>query len=132
MRRIAGGAISAKNTAHAIPSGAPIATAPNVTISDPRIMGNIPHVPAAKLSAGSQTLPVKKGKPASAKKGTPWLKTKTIIKKIAKIDEIAHTSKINWMKRSLASLVLDLRSARTGVLDVAYDSFAEKKRGGDA
>jgi hypothetical protein len=36
------------------------------------------------------------------------------------------------MKRSLAFLILDLRSARTGVLDVAYDSFAEKKRGGDA
>jgi hypothetical protein len=36
------------------------------------------------------------------------------------------------MKRSLASLVLDLRRARTGVLDVAYDSFAEKRGGGDA
>jgi hypothetical protein len=92
-------------------------------------MGNIPHVPAAKLSAGNQTFPVKKLKPASPKKGTPWLKTKTIIKKIAKIDEIAHTSKINWMKRSPAALVPDLRSVRTAVLDVARHSFAKKKGG---
>jgi hypothetical protein len=92
--------------------------APNVTISDPRIIGNIPHVPAAKLSAGSQTLVVKKLKPDSAKKGTPWLKTKMIIKKIAKIEEIAHNSKSNWMKRSAASLVLDLRSVCTALLDV--------------
>jgi hypothetical protein len=82
------------------------------------MMGNIPHVPAAKLSAGSQTLVVKKLEPASAKKGTPWLKTKTIIKKIAKIEEIAHTSKINWMKRSRTSRVLDLRSVCTALLDV--------------
>jgi hypothetical protein len=81
-------------------------------------MGNTPHVPAAKLSAGNQTLFVKKLEPASAKKGTPWLKTKTIIKKIAKIEEIAHTSKINWMKRSPASRVPDLRSVRTALLNV--------------
>ena len=120
-----------ENTAHAIPSGAPIATAPSVTISDPKIMGNIPQVPAAKLSAGNQTLPVKKLKPASAKNGIPWLKTKTIIKKIAKIDEIAHNSKIHLMKRSPTALVLVLRSVRTSILDVIHRSFAKKRRGGD-
>jgi hypothetical protein len=92
--------------------------APTVTISDPTIMGSIPHVPAAKLSAGNQTLPVKKPKPASAKKGTPWLKTKTIIKKMAKIEEIAHTSKSHWIKRSPTTLDLVLRRVPTSMLAV--------------
>ena len=95
------------------------------------MIGNIPHVPAAKLSAGSQTLLVKKLNPASAKKGTPWLKTKTIIKKIAKIDEIAHTSKIPWMKRSPTTLVLVLRSVCTALLDVITITPLLKKGGGD-
>jgi hypothetical protein len=75
-------------------------------------------VPAAKLSVGNQTLPVRKLNPASAKKGTPWLKTKMIIKKIAKIDEIAHNSRIPWMKRSPTTLVLVLRRVRTPMLAV--------------
>jgi hypothetical protein len=88
-------------------------------------------VPAAKLSAGNQTLPVKKLNPASAKNGTPWLKTKTIIKKIAKIDEIAHNSKIHWMKRSPTALVLVLRRLPTSMFDVITTTQLQKKGGGD-
>jgi hypothetical protein len=105
--------------------------APNVTISDPRMMGNIPHAPAAKLSVGNQTLPVKKLGPASARNGTPWLKTKTIIKKIAKIEEIAHKSKIIWMRRSPISLAFDLRSVRTAMSGVVTTTPLLKKGGGD-
>jgi hypothetical protein len=98
-----------------------------VTISEPRMMGNIPHAPAAKLSVGNQTLPVKKLEPASARKGTPWLKTNTIIKKIAKIAEIAHSSRIICMRRSPMPLALDLRRERSAMSDVAYHSFVKKR-----
>jgi hypothetical protein len=93
------------------------------------MIGSIPHVPAAKLSVGSQTLPVKKLNPASAKNGTPWLKTNTIIKKIAKTDEIAHNSRIHWMKRSPKTLLLVLRRLPTSMLDVITTTQLQKKEG---
>jgi hypothetical protein len=104
-RRTAGGAISAKKIAHARPRGPPIAIAPTVTMSDPTMIGNIPHAPLARLSVGTHLLVVRKLGPTSIRKGTPLLKTKTMIKKIAQTVEIAHNSKISWMKRPLISLV---------------------------
>jgi len=47
------------------------------------------------------------------------------------MEEIAHNSKINWMKRSPASLVLDLRSVCTALSDVTTITPLLKKGGGD-
>ncbi len=58
-RRTLGGAISAKKTAHATPKGVPIPMAPKVTISEPTMIGKMPHEPPEKLSVGCQTLDVK-------------------------------------------------------------------------
>ncbi|MGZ7129414.1 MAG: hypothetical protein ACXVIS_10335 [Halobacteriota archaeon] len=41
-----------------------------------------------------------------------------IIRKIAKIEEIAHNSKIIWMRRSPVPRALDLRSERIAMSDV--------------
>ena len=106
----------------------PIATAPNVTSNDPMMIGKMPHNPSAKLSVDRQTLDTKKFGPAWMRKGNPSAKMNVIMRKIAQTDEIPHSSRISAMVRSLMSLVADLRSDRTALLD--FMLIPLKKGGG--
>lgn len=112
-RRTAGGAISAKNTAHATPRGVPMPIAPNVTISEPTIIGKMPHEPFERLSAGCQMLDIKNWGPAARRKGSPSLKINQMIRNIAATAETAQSKRMSSMVVPFASFILDLLSVRT-------------------
>lgn len=93
------------------------------------MIGNIPHAPLARLSVGTHVLVVRKLGPTSIRKGTPLVKTKMMIKKMAKTVEIAQSSKISWMKRSFASLVLDRSIVLSSSFGVMSTPSVKKRKG---